>query len=74
MEFKVIPFTVDVHQSGASDKAAAKLEGLLTQYAREGWEYVRMENVTRYNCEDAMSKAYGEPSKTISIAMLIFKK
>jgi hypothetical protein len=47
-EYTVVPFVAAVGRKGTASHAASQLETLIQSYARNGWEYVRLEQVETY--------------------------
>jgi hypothetical protein len=46
MKYKVIPFVPSVANKSTSELAAKQLEAIINEMSQEGWNYVRVENIT----------------------------
>ncbi len=75
MEYKVVPFVASITQQDNAGKAAAQLQALATEYARDGWEYVRLESVETHIAGDNGCFGIGAtPERTTSVSMAVFRK
>jgi len=75
MDYKVVPFVASITQSDGSAAAAAQLQGLVTQFAQEGWEYVRLESVETFVAGTNGCFGLGaSPAKMTSVSMIVFRK
>ena len=76
MEYKVIPLTANFNSkdkkfNGASDY----LETLIKHYNNQGWDYVRIENLTTYVPGDNGCFGIGStPGYTTVKQMIVFSK
>ncbi len=76
MEYKVIPFTVQIdHKAGSSNYVSLQLEQLINKYCTQGWTYLRMETVTNHIRGNEGCFGLGaKPGFTLVSNMLVFKK
>lgn len=75
MEYKVVPFVASITQQDNAGKAAAQLQVLATEYAKEGWEYIRLESVETHIAGDNGCFGIGAtPAKTTSVSMAVFRR
>lgn len=76
-EYKVVPFVASIShtEKAKAVKASSQLQDLITQFAKDGWEYVRLESLETYVAGDNGCFGFGAtPSKSTSISMIVFKK
>ena len=74
-EYKVVPFVAVITQDKDSATAASQLELLIQSYAKNGWEYVRLENVETYIQGDAGCFGIGAtPPRATAYSMVVFKR
>jgi hypothetical protein len=45
MNYKVVPFIAQITQEGSAGDVAMQLQGLINTQVKQGWEYVRLEQV-----------------------------
>lgn len=75
MEYKVVPFVASITQKDNAAKAAAQLQALATEYAKEGWEYIRLESVETHIAGDNGCFGIGAtPATTASVSMVVFHR
>ncbi|MEY2493931.1 MAG: hypothetical protein QOJ45_423 [Verrucomicrobiota bacterium] len=75
MTYKVVPFTASIASDANASAAAAQLETLIQSFTSEGWDYVRLERVDTFVAGTAGCFGFGAtPSRSISIAMAVFRK
>jgi len=73
--YKVVPFTASVGITEGSQQAAAQLEGLIHQYAQEGWDFVRLERVVTFIAGNNGCFGLGAtPARTTSYSMAVLRK
>lgn len=75
MEYKVVPFVASITQNDNSAKAAGQLQALATEYAKDGWEYIRLESVETHIAGDNGCFGIGAtPARTASVSMVVFRR
>jgi len=76
MEYKVVPFTATLNQQKETTKNVAdQLQGLISKYNDQGWEYVRLESVSTYvQPESGCFGLGGKPGHMASYQMIVFCK
>lgn len=76
MEYKVVSFVASIdHKSGTSNHVAQQLEGLINQYAMEGWNYIRLESVKTFVGPDNGCFGFGgKPGYETTRQMVVFSK
>lgn len=75
MQYKVVPFVALITQKDSAAKASAQLEALAAEFAKDGWEYVRLESVeTRIASDDGCMGLGATPARTTSVSMAVFRK
>jgi hypothetical protein len=45
MQYEVIPFVANIQVGQGAGVAASQLANVINEYAKQGWEYVRLESV-----------------------------
>ena len=74
-EYSVVPFVAVVPHGKGSEQAAAQLQQLIHSYARNGWEYVRLESVETYIEGDSGCFGIGAtPPRTAVYSMAVFRR
>ena len=75
MEYKVVPFVASITQQDSAAKAASQLQALAAEYAKDGWEYIRLESVeTNIEGDSGCFGIGATPAKTTSVSMAVFRK
>ena len=75
MEYRVIPFTANIANTEGAPAAASQLQALITTNAREGWEYVRLEQVeTHVAGTDGCFGIGALPASHRSVSMAVFRR
>lgn len=75
MEYIVVPFNAAISQKDSSSTAASQLQSLITNYANDGWEYVRLENIETSVAPESGCFGFGaKPGYTTSVEVIVFKK
>lgn len=77
MEYKVVPFVASISHTEKNKAfvASTQLQALITEFAEEGWEYVRLESLETYIAGADGCFGFGAtPPRTTSISMIVFKK
>ena len=75
MTHKVILFKAAIGNADNPSMAAKQLEDLISANAAEGWEYVRLESVDTFVAGTNGCFGFGaEPSRSVSIAMAVFRR
>ena len=75
MEYRVVPFVASITLQDNAAKAAVQLQALATEYAKDGWEYIRLESVETYIAGDNGCFGFGAtPARTTSVSMVVFRK
>jgi len=75
MEYKVLPFNASLKRKDTADVAARQLQQLIDQQRAQGYEYVRLEEIT--TCIDGTNGCLGigaKPSYIVTVSVAIFKK
>jgi hypothetical protein len=74
-EYAVVPFVAVVAHGKGSEAAATQLQQMIHSYARNGWEYVRLESVETYIEGDNGCFGIGAtPPRTTVYSMAVFKR
>ena len=75
MEYKVVPFVADINRNSTSDEVAGQLEQVINTYAKQGWIYLRMEDVTTNVAPSNGCFGFGsQPGYTTTKQLIIFGK
>lgn len=75
LEYSVVPFVAVIPLGKGSDAAAAQLQFLIDTYARDDWEYVRLESVE--TCIQGNDGCFGigaTPPRMTVYSMAVFKR
>jgi hypothetical protein len=74
MQYMVVPFDPVSKRAANSTVVASELEGIISQYATQGWEYVRLETISA--TMPGTSGCFGigaEPPSNIFYGMIVFR-
>lgn len=77
MEYKVVGFVPSLKQEGKEKVllVAPQLEEVINKYAKEGWSYVRLEQVTTHvKGTDGCFGIGAKPASITSRQMIVFRK
>ena len=75
MEYRVLPFNANLKRDDSADNAAVQLQRLIDAQLAEGYEYVRLEDITT-NVEGT-NGCFGfgaQPGFTVTVSVAVFKK
>lgn len=75
MEYKVLPFNASLKRNDSADDAARQLQQLIDQQRSQGYDFVRLEDVTT-NIEGTNGcLGFGaKPGYMVTVSVAIFKK
>lgn len=45
MQYKVVPFIANIQSGQGADEAAEQLQALINEHGKQGWKYLRLENI-----------------------------
>lgn len=75
MEFKVLPFNAQLRRGDSADGAARQLQQLIDQQRAEGYEYVRLEEITTDVAGTNGCLGIGaKPGFVVTVSVAVFKK
>jgi len=75
MEYKVLPFNASLKRSDSADNAARQLQQLIDEQRAEGYEYVRLEEITTNVAGTNGCLGIGaKPAFMVTVSVAIFKK
>ncbi|MBK7957595.1 MAG: hypothetical protein IPK03_05455 [Bacteroidetes bacterium] len=75
MNFKIVPFTASIDNSGNSSAVANQLSQIIAKETEMGYEYYSMESVeTNVKPENGCFGFGAKPGYTTSVSVLVFKK
>ena len=75
MQFRVIPFTANIGVTEGAAAAAGQLQHLIAQLGAEGWEYVRLEELTTYVAgTDGCLGIGAVPPSTRNVSLAVFRR
>jgi hypothetical protein len=75
MNYKVVPFVAKITQNETTAAVAGQLQSIINQYAAEGWEYVRLENVETSVAGTGGCFGIGaKPAFNTTFSMVVFKQ
>lgn len=75
MEYKVLPFNASLKRSDSAVDAARQLQQLIDAQRVEGYEYVRLEEITTNVAGTSGCLGIGaKPSFLVTVSVAIFKK
>lgn len=75
MEYRVLPFNANLKRDDSANGAAVQLQQLIDEQKREGFEFVRLEDITT-NVEGTNGcLGFGaKPGFTVTVSVAVFKK
>src|SRR5689334_22092039 len=74
-DHKVVPFVAVIGQTEGSAHVARQLENMIANYAREGWEYMRLESVETYVAGDNGCFGFGAtPPRSTVYSVVVFRR
>ncbi|HEU4557692.1 MAG TPA: hypothetical protein VFS20_07575 [Longimicrobium sp.] len=75
MQYRVIPFTANIANNEGAGAAAGQLQNLIGQLGSEGWDYVRLEELTTYVAgTDGCFGIGAVPGTTRSVSLAVFRR
>lgn len=74
MNYIVVPFVAQISHNETTASVASQLQTLINHYSREGWEYVRLENVETKIAPDTGCFSSNKVGYSTSFKMAVFKK
>lgn len=75
IEYAVVPFVAVIAHGKGSEAAAAQLEQMIHSYARNGWEYVRLESVeTHIEGTNGCFGIGSTPPRATVYSMAVFRR
>jgi len=74
MQYRVIPFIGKIKGSQSAKDVSDQLEGLLTQGAQEGWEFVQINNVNIEVQPGCIAGLFGSKADYVRFDMAIFRR
>jgi hypothetical protein len=75
VEYQVVAFDPVSNRAAGSTQVAAELESLIDSYAREGWEYVRLETISAVMPGTGGCFGFGaQPPSNIFFGMAVFRR
>lgn len=75
MEYKVLPFNAALRRKDSADEAARQLQQLIDEQVAQGYEFVRLEEITTH--VDGSNGCLGigaKPAFLVSVDVAVFKK
>ena len=75
MEYRVLPFNANLKRDDSANGAAVQLQQLIDEQKREGFEFVRLEDITT-NVEGTNGcLGFGaKPGFIVTVSVAVFKK
>lgn len=76
MKYKAVPFVASLdHKKPSGEAAAIQLQDIISQHSREGWDYVRLENVSAWVAPDTGCFGIGAvPGYNTIRQVIVFEK
>lgn len=75
MSYKVVPFVAQISKKESTALVAEQLERLINDFAAQGWEYIRLENVETQVAGSTGCFGIGAtPGFNTIYKMVVFKK
>lgn len=75
MEYKVLPFNANLKRDDSAASAAGQLQQLIDAQKAEGYEYVRLEDITTNVAGTNGCLGIGaQPGFTVTVSVAVFKK
>lgn len=75
MQYHVIPFVANIGMTQGAEAAAGQLQHLIDQLNAQGWEYVRLEELTTYIAGSAGCFGIGAvPGTRRTVSLAVFRK
>ena len=75
MEYKVLPFNAALRRKDSADEAARQLQHLIDEQTKQGYEFVRLEEITSH--VDGTNGCLGigaKPAYMASVDVAVFRK
>lgn len=75
MQYRVVPFAASVSAGSSSSTAAAQLEALCQEQARDGFEFVSLETIETHVAGSGGCFGVGaKPPFTSAVSVAVFRK
>ena len=75
MQYRVVPFTANIGLGEGAPAAAGQLQNLIAQLGSEGWDYVRLEELTTHVAgTDGCFGIGAVPASTRSVSLAVFRR
>ena len=73
-EYKVVPFIGSIDEGQGADVAAHQLQSVISDYARDAWEFVQLGDVNIEVKPGCLGKFLGKKSEYIRFDQVIFRR
>lgn len=73
MNYAVVPFRPRIKEGEALKQVAAQLQELIQSNAANGWEYVRLEQITVSVNPGCLASAFGAKAYPVTYQVVVFR-
>lgn len=74
MNYKVVAFHPSVTDRDSAEVAAKELEKVITEYAKDGWNFVALESMTTTVKPTGCNKLFNKQPSDSNLQLIVFNK